>query len=102
MACPNSWRECWINHGGDTADRDYWFFGWLLQRELTEKLAIGGEIFQQIATMIGGKDGTGFNIGAIYDFDEHNHLLTSVGTGLQNASTTNQFSWYIAYQITGP
>jgi hypothetical protein len=52
--------------------------------------------------VIGGKDSTGFNIGAIYDFNEHNHLLTSIGTGIQNASTTNRFSWYIAYQITGP
>ena len=42
----------------------------------------------------------GFNVGAIYDFDEHNHLLMSAGCGLQNASDTNRFSWYIAYQIT--
>jgi hypothetical protein len=32
--------------------------------------------------------------------DEHNHLLMSAGRGLQNASDTNRFSWYIAYQIT--
>ncbi len=92
----------WINHGGDTLDRDYWFFGWLLQRKVTDKLAIGGEIFHQTATLIGGHDSTGFNIGAIYDFDEHNHLLVSAGTGIQNASDTNLFSWYIGYQITGP
>jgi hypothetical protein len=92
----------WVNHGGDTLDRDYWFFGWLLQRKVTEKLVIGGEIFHQTATEIDGKDSTGFNIGAIYDFDEHNHLLMSLGTGIQNASSTNTFSWYIGYQITGP
>ncbi len=40
--------------------------------------------------------------GAIYDFDDHNHLLVSLGTGLQNASDTNRFSWYLGYQITGP
>jgi hypothetical protein len=28
-------------------------------------------------------------------------LLASVGAGLQNASTTNELSWYVAYQITG-
>jgi len=49
---------------------------------------------------IGGRDSVGFNIGAIYDFDEHNHLLLSAGRGLQNASATNVFSWYVAYQIT--
>ncbi len=90
----------WINHGGGTMDQDYWFFGWLLQKKVTEKLVIGGEIFHQTATVIGGKDSTGFNIGAVYDFDENNHLLVSAGTGIQNASSTNLYSWYLGYQIT--
>ena len=86
----------WINHGDDTPNRDYWFFGWLLQRQVTKQLAIGGEIFHQTATVVfGGVDSghatTGFNIGAIYDFDEHHHLLVSAGTGLQNASATQSF-----------
>jgi len=98
----------WINHGDGTADRDYWFFGWLLQRQVTKQLAIGGEIFHQTSTVGFGATNpiytqptTGFDIGAIYDFDDDHHLLVSVGTGLQNASTTNEFSWYVAYQITG-
>jgi hypothetical protein len=98
----------WINHGDGTADRDYWFFGWLLQRQVTKQLAIGGEIFHQTSTVAFGATNpiytqptTGFNIGAIYDFDDDHHLLVSVGAGLQNASTTNEFSWYVAYQITG-
>ena len=98
----------WINHGDGTADRDYWFFGWLLQRQVTKQLAIGAEIFHQTSTVAFGaadpiytQPTTGFNVGAIYDFDDDHHLLVSVGTGLQNASTTNQFSWYVAYQITG-
>ncbi len=33
---------------------------------------------------------------------EFNHLLVSFATGLQNASDTNLFSWYLGYQITGP
>ena len=74
----------WINHGDDTLNRDYWFFGWLLQRQVTKQLAIGAELFHQTATvMFGGNDTgkatTGFNIGAIYDFDEHHHLLVSIG-----------------------
>lgn len=90
----------WFNHGGGTNDKDYWYFGWLLQRKVTDHLAIGAELFHQTATVIGGRDSTGFNIGAIYDFDEHNHLLLSGGRGVQDASATNLFSWYIAYQIT--
>lgn len=99
----------WINHGEGTANRDYGFVGWLLQRQVTQQLAIGGEIFHQTATVAFGatnpaytRPTTGFNIGAIYDFDPHNHLLVSVGAGLQNAATTNLFSWYLAYQMTGP
>ncbi len=90
----------WINHGGDTDDQDYWFFGWLLQKQVTKKLAVGGEIFHQTADTIGGKDSTGFNIGAVYDFDDHNHLLVSAGRAIQNASETNLYSWYLGYQIT--
>jgi len=99
----------WINHGDDTVNRDYWFVGWLLQRQVTKQLAIGGEVFHQTATLAFGATDTaftqattGFNIGAIYDFDEHNHLLVSLGAGLQNASATNLVSWYVGYQITGP
>ncbi|MDE2372742.1 MAG: hypothetical protein KGL96_00800, partial [Hyphomicrobiales bacterium] len=83
--------------------------GWLLQRQVTRQLAIGGEIFHQTSTVAFGasnpaftKPTTGFNIGAIYDFDEHNHLLVSLGTGLQNGPDTNVFSWYLGYQLTGP
>lgn len=90
----------WINHGGGTDDKDYWFFGWLLQRKVTDKLVIGAELFHQTANTIDGKDSTGFNIGAIYDVDEHNHLLLSAGRAFQNAADTNLFSWYVAYQIT--
>jgi hypothetical protein len=98
----------WINHGDGTANHDYWYAGWVLQRQVTQQLAIGGEIFHQTATVSFGntdplftRPTTGFNIGAVYDADEHNHILASVGTGLQNASTTNLFSWYLAYQRTG-
>ena len=98
----------WINHGDDTANRDYWYMGWVLQRQVTEQLAIGGEIFHQTATLSFANTDpaftqptTGINIGAIYDVDQHNHILASVGTGLQNAATTNMFSWYVAYKFTG-
>jgi hypothetical protein len=98
----------WLNQGDDTANRNYWFFGWLLQKQVTRQLAIGAEIYHQTSTVAFGATNpiftqptTGFNIGAIYDFDDDHHLLVSVGKGLQNAATTNEFSWYVAYQITG-
>jgi hypothetical protein len=33
----------WINPG--PGNRNYWYAGWLLQRQLTDKLAIGAEVF---------------------------------------------------------
>ncbi len=90
----------WINHDSNFGDKDYWFFGWLLQRKITEKLTLGAEIFHQTASNINSVDSTGFNVGGFYDFDEHNHFLFSGGMGLQNASTTNLYSWYLGYQIT--
>jgi hypothetical protein len=90
----------WINQDETLGDKNFWFFGWLLQRKVTDKLTIGGEIFHQTADNVDSQDSTGFNIGIIYDFDEHNHLLMSAGRGIQNASATNLYSWYIAWQIT--
>ena len=90
----------WINQDDALGDRNYWFFGWLLQRKITDKLTLGGELFHQTADTVSGVDSSGFNIGGFYDFDEHNHLLFSAGMGLQNASQTNLYSWYLGYQIT--
>lgn len=55
----------------------------------TDSLAVGAELFHQTAMTINGEDSTGFNVGAVYDINEHNHLLASIGSGLQNASETN-------------
>jgi hypothetical protein len=98
----------WINPG--PGNRNYWFVGWVLQRQVTESLALGGEIFHQTRLATGGslspgfplgsKDSTGFNLGAIYDFNQNYHLLFSAGRGLRNASATNAFSYYLALQWT--
>ncbi len=88
----------WSNPG--PGNRDYWFAGWLLQYQVTKSLALGGEVFHQTADTLGGGDTTGFNLGGIYDFNEHYHLLFSGGRGLQNAALANQFSYYLAIQST--
>lgn len=88
----------WINPG--PGNRNYWFVGWLLQKQVTHKLAIGAELFHQTADTAGGKDSTGFNVGAVYDFTDHYHLLLSAGRGLQNGAETNAFSYYVGLQTT--
>jgi hypothetical protein len=88
----------WINPG--PGNKNYWFAGWLLQRKVTEKLALGAEVFHQTAMEQGGRDSAGFNFGGIYDFTAHYHLLFSAGRGLQDARDSNQFSYYLALQKT--
>jgi hypothetical protein len=81
-------------------DKNYWYTGWQLQRKVTEKLTLGGEVFYQTATSIFSKDSAGFNLGGVYDVDEHDHILFSAGRGFLNASATNQYFWYLGWQIT--
>ena len=97
----------WLTYGGGgywnnpgAGNKNFWFFGWLLQYQVTDDLALGGEIFHQTADSEGGRDSTGFNLGGIYDITEHYHLLFSAGRGLQHASDSNQFSYYLALQWT--
>ena len=90
----------WINQDDHYGDKNYWFFGWLLQKKITERLTLGGEIFHQTADNVDHLDQTGFTLGGQFDFDEHNHLLFSAGKGFQNASETNLYSWYVGWQIT--
>jgi hypothetical protein len=88
----------WINPGPDS--RNYWFAGWLLQRQVTKQLALGAEAYYQTADTVGGKDSPGFNVGGVYDFNEHTHLLFSAGRGLANAKAANKLSCYLALQWT--
>ncbi|HUK58290.1 MAG TPA: hypothetical protein VLV50_03590 [Stellaceae bacterium] len=88
----------WHNPGA--GNKDYWFTGWLVQRQVTDALAVGAELFHQTADTVGGSESTGFNIGAIYDFSENYNLLVSAGRGLENAAKTNAFSYYAAFQWT--
>lgn len=97
----------WLTYGGGgywhnpgAGNKDYWFTGWLLQRQVTEALALGAEVFHQTADVVGGSASTGFNVGAVYDFTDNYHLLFSAGRGIQDAPATNEFSYYIAFQWT--
>ena len=88
----------WINPG--TGNRNYWYLGWAITRQISKDLTVGGELFHQTSDIIAGHDQAGFDIGLIYDMTKHTHLLFSVGTGLYNRNGTNQFSYYTALQLT--
>jgi len=107
----------WTTYGGGgyginpgPGNKNYWFVGWQLQRQVTDHLVLGGELFHQSASTtgqpgeigfpIGSKDTTGFNLGGSYDLSEHVHLLFSAGRGIQNATVSNLFSYYLGLDLT--
>jgi hypothetical protein len=98
-----SW-EGWITYGGGgywinpgSENKNYWFIGWVVQRDLTKKITIGTELFH--TTPQANEEGShiGFNLGGIFNFTEMHHLLFSTGRDIHGS---NRFSMFIAYQLT--
>jgi len=88
----------WINPGD--GNQDFWFAGWLLEREITSWLTLGGEFFFTTADTVDGSDSTGFNLGAIINLTEEHHLLFSAGSDLHGDT---DLTVYAGYQLTfGP
>ena len=88
----------WFNPGSN--NKDYWFFGWQVQRELSKALTLGAEIFYNSPTTKDEGGRTAFNVGTIVNITDEHHLLFSAGRDIHGQ---NRFSTYIAYQLTiGP
>ena len=88
----------WINPG--EGNQNYWFFGLLIQREISQWLTLGAEIFHQTPPTRDEDHQTGYTVGAIVNFTENHHLLCSAGTDIHGS---NLSSFYLAYQWTwGP
>jgi len=88
----------WIHPGTD--NQNWWFVGWLLQRQVTEHLSLGGEIFHETAQEHNGSSDTVLNGGGTWDLSDRYHLLFSAGHTVQGPSS---FIGYLAFQITfGP
>jgi hypothetical protein len=85
----------WINHG--TGNKDFTFAGVALQRQVTDNLTLGGEVFHSTARADDQAAHTGVNIGGIYDFSDHWHFLFSVGRDLKG---DNLLTTYLAIQWT--
>ena len=99
-----SWGP-WTTYGGigyainPTAGyRNHLFGGWLLQRKLSEKLTLGGEIFCQGAGSADSESSALFNLGGFYNFNEHLHFLFTGGYTLAGERHTPgylglQYTW---------
>jgi hypothetical protein len=51
----------WINPGA--GNRDYWLIGWEIQRDLNERLTLGGEVLQSTPAAAGDQSDFSFNLG---------------------------------------
>jgi hypothetical protein len=88
----------WRNPG--EGNKDYWSYGWQVQREITKALTLGAELFGNTKIVEDGKTRTGFTVGAIVNVTDDHHLLFSVGSDIHG---DNRVSAYAAYQYTfGP
>jgi len=84
----------WRNPGVD--NKDWWFTGWELQRQITDNLWLGGEIFHRSADKVDGTDTTSFNLGGGLSLGKQDQLFFSAGRGIKNRDN-NQSSYYLSY-----
>jgi hypothetical protein len=98
-----SWGP-WTSYGGygwwrnpGEGQRNWHYLGWLLQRDLSERLTLGGELFRHSAATLDGQTTDGFNLGAILNLSERDHVLVSAG---RNLSGDRETHLYLGYQMT--
>ena len=96
--------ERWTTYGGGgwwynpgSGNRNWFYAGWLIQRDIAEFLTIGGEIFYRSPDTAGGDTGRGFTLGGQLNLSGNQHLLFSEG---RDFSGPNLLTRYIAYQLT--
>jgi hypothetical protein len=88
----------WINPGG--GNENYWYAGWILQRDITKWLTLGAEVFHQTQESRTYGSETGYNMGAIVNFTQLHHFICSAGTDIHGPAN---FFFYAAYLLTwGP
>jgi hypothetical protein len=88
----------WINPG--EGKKDWWQFGWQIQREINKTLTLGTELYYKTASTQDINDTKGYSVGVIINITENHHILFSAG---QDINGPNYLSSYIAYQFTfGP
>jgi len=98
-----SWGT-WTSYGGygwwrnpGVNQKNWSFLGWLVQRDVSEHLTVGAELFHNTASSSTSTAATGYTIGAIMNLTETHHLLVSAGRNFAGRQTN---SFYLAYQLT--
>lgn len=95
----------WTTYGGGgealnsaPGQRNSLFAGWLVQRTLGKRLALGAELFSQGASSDGGRGSTLANLGGTLNVTENFALLVSAGRSVSGERST---VWYLGLYWTG-
>ena len=83
-----------INPG--PGQRNFWQTGIGVQRQMSARFALGGEIYRLTADTDDARRFTGVNLGALYKVSEHWSLIGSAGPGIENARTQGRYDFYLA------
>ena len=75
-----------INHA--EGEKDYSFGGWELQKDLSEKWTLGGEIFAREKDTVDGAATALLNFGGFYKFSPDFNLLFSAGNSISGENHT--------------
>jgi hypothetical protein len=86
----------WRNPGAE--QRNWSYTGWLLQRDLSEHITLGGEVYHQTAATLHDSPSSGGSLGMILNLSDHHHILMSAG---KNVSGNRDTHFYVGYQFTG-
>jgi hypothetical protein len=88
-----NWGQGWSSYGGGgwtlnraPRQRDYFYCGWQVQKQLNDAWNLGGEIYSQGSTGTGAAGWTALNLGGGYRFNGHTSLIFSVGHSFAGAS----------------
>ena len=100
-----TWGD-WKSYGGGgywknnaVKGDNHWNFGWALQKDVSEKVMIGGEVFRE-SEQLAADSATGVGLGSTYNLDQHNRLLLSLNHSFSHRRSLNYTSSYIAYGLT--
>jgi hypothetical protein len=100
------WAGGWSAFGGGgcvisgQASQNFCLTGGVVTYQLLPKLQVGVELFHQTADGSGTPATSSLGLGARYDINDTYHLLGYVRRGIQNASETDQYSWYASVLFT--
>jgi hypothetical protein len=100
------WSGGWSVFGGGgcvisgRAAQNFCLTGSVVTYQLLPKLQLGVELFHQTADGNGTPATSSVGLGARYDINDTYHLLGYVRRGIQNASETDQYSWYASVLFT--